>query len=77
MIVCGVCLNDRGQIIRLFGPTFSRFDVQHKDPIYHCGFCQEERHLRGSKVRVTTMPFKIGVEERHFDIPHISKLEVA
>jgi hypothetical protein len=62
-IFCGRCYHDRGCYVKLFGPFFTN----RHDTVYHCGFCNEERHPGGSHLRVTI----VKTEEIDFRIPHL------
>jgi hypothetical protein len=65
-IYCGRCYHDRGQYVKLFGPFFTN----RHETVFHCGFCNEERHPGGSHLRVTI----VKTEEIDFRIPHLVTL---
>lgn len=65
---CGICYHDRGLLVKLIGPFITR----KQEVVYHCPFCESERHYpRGSNSRVSLVPMKTEAEATVAYIPHI------
>lgn len=79
-LVCGVCVHDRGTAVPLSGPyrvlPGGPMHVHGSDePFYFCPFCDEERHVGGTKTRVTLVPIKTSSEYRNDFIAHCMRYE--